>query len=381
MLYIHSPNAFDETALRIMGLSAKVNDNSIGRFGTGLKYAVAIILRNQGSLTIQRRSAPAITFRTSDAEFRGKSFTGIEMDCGNGWEKLPFTTDYGRDWDLWKAYRELVSNALDEGGDVTDTLTAAETVFEVEGLDEPHAQHDQIFLPESRQMFMRSRNIELDETPSSRVYYRGIYAADAPASLPFRVNILEEVALTEDRTIASSYIITRCVKDAILDDMNEHQVESIFRSRLWDKLQLNINSFDSPSAAFIATARTSSFVPNNVAAWLSRKNEESNQFRERQLTASDHRLIEEAMTIVKKLMPDAEQSELTFVNKLVDAFGLYDSQSGKCYISAMTFARGRDHLAATIYEELCHKHYGYRDESREFQEHLLQTLIATASRI
>lgn len=380
MIYIHSPNVFDETALRIMGLSAKVNDNSIGRFGTGLKYAVAIILRNGGSLTIQRRSAPAITFRTSDSEFRGKSFTGIEMNCGKGWEPLPFTTDYGRDWELWKAYRELVSNAYDEGGDVSDSLIAAETVFEVEGLAEPRQQHDSIFLAHERKKFFSHRELEIDPEPSSVVYYRNIRAAQLSESLPCRINILGEIKLTEDRTIASEYVIRTIVAYHVLRDMTEAQIETVFRSRLWDKLNCGIYYNDITSAAFMNVARTSAFVPNNVASWLSRKNEESNQFRERSLSASEQNLVSAAMTIVRKIMPDAEQSELTFVAKLVDTCGLYDTESGKCYIAATTFGKGRDHLAATIYEELCHKHYGYRDESRSFQEHLLQTLIGFASR-
>lgn len=381
MLYIHSPNHFDETALRIMGLSAKVNDNSIGRFGTGLKYAVAIILRTGGEITIERRSAPAITFRTSDAEFRGKAFVGIEMDCGNGWEKLPFTTDYGRDWDLWKAYRELVSNAYDEGGDVSDSLVADETVLEVRGLDEARKVHDLIFLAHERKVMHRSPNLELSAGVCQSVYYRNIRGRDFPKPIPMQVNILREINLTEDRTIANEYQIRSILEHDIKHLMTEQMVEECFRSRLWDNMACSMSSYDTPSEAFISTAKTSTFVPNNVASWLTKHNERSNQFRPRQMSSTDEAFVESALAIVRKLMPDASRDELTFVNKLVDAHGLYDSDSGNIYIAATTFSRGRDHLAATIYEELCHKHYGYQDESRSFQEHLLQTLIGMATRV
>jgi hypothetical protein len=45
----------DLRAVQIMGLNAKESKNPIGQFGTGLKYAIAVLLRNNCSVSIFRR--------------------------------------------------------------------------------------------------------------------------------------------------------------------------------------------------------------------------------------------------------------------------------------------------------------------------------------
>src|SRR5690606_20364037 len=86
-------------------------DNPIGMFGTGLKYAIAVLLRNGNCIEITNKDK-TYSFSIHDIDFRGKSFQQILC---NG-KKLPFTTEYGKNWELWQAYRELHSNTVDEEG-------------------------------------------------------------------------------------------------------------------------------------------------------------------------------------------------------------------------------------------------------------------------
>jgi hypothetical protein len=65
-----NPGEIDMTAISVMGLSAKESDSAIGRFGTGLKYAVAITLRLGGQITIWS-GLNHYTFEAKHIKFRG----------------------------------------------------------------------------------------------------------------------------------------------------------------------------------------------------------------------------------------------------------------------------------------------------------------------
>jgi hypothetical protein len=108
----------------MMGANVKVVDNPIGQFGTGLKYAVAVILRHGGTVRLFIETEE-YEFYVHEKDFRGKELQTVRMRKRHGtlarWmssRQLPFTLNYGRNWELWQAYRELESNARDErGGD------------------------------------------------------------------------------------------------------------------------------------------------------------------------------------------------------------------------------------------------------------------------
>jgi len=101
----------DLRAVRTFGVSAKDCKNPIGFFGTGLKYAIAICLRLGGTITLYR-GLERYEFSTSEATIRNSEFRIVTM---NG-EELGFTTDLGKTWEPWQAFRELYCNTMDEGG-------------------------------------------------------------------------------------------------------------------------------------------------------------------------------------------------------------------------------------------------------------------------
>jgi len=71
MIYFSNPGLIDLTGLKTFGLTSKAEQSDkIGRFGTGLKYAVAVILRKSGIMTIRRGSVTHV-LRTVPEEFRG----------------------------------------------------------------------------------------------------------------------------------------------------------------------------------------------------------------------------------------------------------------------------------------------------------------------
>lgn len=105
----------DLNAIAIMGVSVKTGDNPIGYFGTGLKFSIATLLRT-GHQVVLYRNGERIEFTAEPEVIRGERFERVLM----GAERLGFTTQLGRNWEPWQAYRELRCNCTDEGGVISD---------------------------------------------------------------------------------------------------------------------------------------------------------------------------------------------------------------------------------------------------------------------
>ena len=110
-LYFCNSGEFNPTAMLTFGVSAKEKENSIGKFGTGFKYAVAVILREGGSIKVKSFDKEYI-FTTKKETIRGKEFDVVYMNDQNA----GFTTHFGTNWEPWMAFRELYCNMLDEEG-------------------------------------------------------------------------------------------------------------------------------------------------------------------------------------------------------------------------------------------------------------------------
>lgn len=111
-LRIANDGILDIRLVALMGGTTKANDKfKIGQFGTGLKYTLAFLFRN--NLDFRIFAGPEeIKFHLEIEEIRGESFKII---CING-HRTSITTRMGLDWKAWMIAREIWCNALDEGG-------------------------------------------------------------------------------------------------------------------------------------------------------------------------------------------------------------------------------------------------------------------------
>jgi hypothetical protein len=114
-LRITSRGEIETEAFTLLGASAKNDENSIGLFGSGAKYAITSLLRNNIEFMVfsgKRR----ITITTKNVMFRDKHFKQVIV----AGKETSLTTRMGsesNDWDnSFAIFRELYSNALDEGG-------------------------------------------------------------------------------------------------------------------------------------------------------------------------------------------------------------------------------------------------------------------------
>lgn len=217
MSVVHvNPGLLDIRAITTFGLHAKPGtDTPIGKFGTGLKYAIAALVR-KGCKVQLFIGETEYEFYTKAAEFRGVDFSQVMMRKRKGllsrWsaEKLPFTTEHGKFWELWQAFRELHSNTIDEGGETffdpvvpTRNWTAPDkTVFVISGDEYTEAwkNRDKVFLPNALTSREGDDRVQVFNEPSEHMYWRGIRVYDLEKPSIYTYNILEDITLTEDRT-------------------------------------------------------------------------------------------------------------------------------------------------------------------------------------
>lgn len=218
MSIVHStPGLIDIRSFTTFGLHAKPNStNPIGKFGTGLKYAVATLLR----LGCKIRVFIGLTeyeFITVDDKFRDVDVKMCRMRKRTSilkkwsYEALPFTTEHGKFWEAWQAFREIESNTRDEGGTTSPNADPAvwykpesnTTLIVVEGEEYERAfnDRDKIFLPNALTAREGDSKVQVFNEPSDHLYWRGVRVFDLEKPSIYTYNILEEMTLTEDRTL------------------------------------------------------------------------------------------------------------------------------------------------------------------------------------
>jgi len=187
--------------ISVFGASAKSSQSSIGKFGTGLKYAIAILLREGIEISLWIKGSE-YKFGTADLNMRGKNFAQVTMN-GN---TLPFTTELGSHWELWQAYRELESNCRDENGhtEVWNDISYAtdgDVCFVVHSDEFAEFVDDtSVFL--DAQPDIENNNISVTFEPSNIIYNNGIKVYENEVAYANTYNLTGScVELTEDRTL------------------------------------------------------------------------------------------------------------------------------------------------------------------------------------
>ncbi len=217
-----TPGLIDIRAFTILGINSKPNSSSpIGYFGTGLKYAIAVLVRNKHPVTVWIGRTEYF-FEIKTEQFRDKDFDFIQMR-ERKWHPrkmlwlrpkftmLPFTTEFGKTWELWQAFRELESNTRDENGSTyissigdveqkPDDRKTTKIVVEGEDFVQEYLNREKTFLPDGLTQQVGTDELQVFERPSNHVYYRGMRVFDLPKPAQFTYNILRRIELTEDRT-------------------------------------------------------------------------------------------------------------------------------------------------------------------------------------
>lgn len=376
---------FDETFLEIMGLSAKIGEHPIGKFGTGLKIAIAVLLRTGHRVWLHRRGLESVEFTREKAVARGVEYERIRMD-----EKtLPFTTNLGREWEVWQAYRELRTNVMDENGFLSTERpeTMPQTVFEVRGSDMAavHGKPGTVFLDTEPEVTIDQ--VEFHPGPGEFVYFRGIrvHELDKPGVKTY--NILSGVDLTEDRTakffgfdIARkvSAAIAKC-DDPMLCFLALGKDENIFERTLsyHDAVDFRLLSDTFRAAAEMASGDLQN---HESARKIMEIAKQSRGFQKAKLQPIVRNTLERAERMACRAMGMLPPCEVMVAETLgTNIYGVYKRGESRVWVSLAAVDMGTEFLAATIMEEWMH-YLGYEDQSRELQNWLFQRLIQKSKR-
>ena len=379
MLYFTNPGELDPRLTQLFGVNVKPDSASpIGFFGTGLKYAIAVTLRLNGQITLHS-GLSTYTFHTRPTILRGKSFDLVYMHSAEGETQMPFTLELGKAWEPWMAYRELWSNAKDEGGTTSTTPTppsAGHTVIIVDCPSLEKAHRDRAtFLLESTPI-ASSTEVEIHRSPSKSLFYRGIKVHEFEKPGCYTYNLLSHTQLTEDRTLQSPWYAKREVLRGVVASGDQTIIghlllagEGLWEWETdWDLWGGSLPPVFNEVVTRLATNHRSK-LPRTILA-----HSKALPPLPYTLTPVETKMLHKAKAFLAKLHYDV-QAEIQVVESL-GAGVLGSVQGEKILLCKEAFRQGTKRLAGTLLEEHLHVTLRVRDYDAEMQNLLIDTIMS-----
>lgn len=394
MIIFQNPGLIDVDAITTMGVSVKEGDGAIGYFGTGLKFAIATILRHDCAITIYRGDE-ALEFTKESTTIRGENF---DMVCMNG-VRLGFTTLLGRKWEPWMAFRELASNCQDEDGryglpcqhhqapesqtreGFTTIVISGEAIMDV--------WPDRTTIMLEGEPILSNDLMEIREGPSRYVYYRGVRIATPPRPTALTYNMLGKIELTEDRTAKSWYALEMQIERGIgaLDD--QHMLRRILTcGELYQEHHMNVPAYGQPAEAFrevarelaLGTATEKNANPAAVQAARATAVDDMKVGDSAELSVVQTQMIDKAKAMLMAAGFDIGELPVLICDTL--GAGIHGmAKDGRIFLSLLAFSKGTREVAATLLEEYGHLKSGEADCTRGFQNWLFDQILSQAEQI
>lgn len=395
IISFQNEGAIDMRAVTTIGVSAKEGDSPIGYFGSGLKYAISVILRSGGSVTVWSGLSRYV-FAKAPVQVRGQDFEIITMTeygpgCKVGREprELGFTTRLGINWEGWQAFRELYCNTIDEAGEtIMDRVghkpREGATTIHVQGVvDIENAYTNRGAIVLTREPGWRLEGVDVHVGESNHIYYRGILAAEMQTSSAYCYNVLHPLVLTEDRTIKHVHLAHMAIARSVALCEDKQFIKewlSAPRDSFEHKLDLGVVQ-ERPSKAFLDAAEEVARqveLPCNLAVrGLLARYREDPGIQPAMLTAAQDRQMQEAKAIVHAMGYDISKSPVIVVEHL--GVGRLGTVLNKAIVlSKRAFDMGVKTVAGTLLEEHLHLEYQFQDCSRDFQNYLVDRLVTLA---
>lgn len=389
-------------ALTTMGVSVKNNDSAIGYFGTGFKFAVATLLR-EGQEVHVVTGGTRYEFFTSKEVIRGKEFDIVVLQERNpripggvSNQELGFTTDLGKDWELWQAYRELYCNALDEGGDAAHeadwehmlhnpALYRDETHVLVLGtkFEKVHGNRDHWFLPRDSMPTHTCNMCEAYPGKGDGLYYKGVRIADLRNPAGYNYNLLGHVDLTEDRTLKYSFRARWAVSSLIMQSEDKEFIERMVTrgpgTYEWD-IDFSEPSYN-PSQEFLDVVgnlrreTNKNLSPSAVAVHRTRVGMNVLPGEGLKLTTVQAKMLHRAIAACKAIGCNTDDYKVVVLETLGEGV-LGRAENFTIYLAECVFDQGTKMVAGTVLEEYIHLKHKLKDESRGMQNWLVDKIMS-----
>lgn len=228
-------------AYTVMGASAaRGKEEAIGQFGTGAKHAVALLMR-RGMSPVICLGYRRLTFDTRPITLSDVAFDQVVMYLGDEVQPLGFVTAMGAiDWDdPDMAFREFVSNALDQCSDTSDVrVEVVPEIVTAPGVSRiflPFTSEAAGFYQRLKQWFLRLDGTEVLEsgtvprrcrnfkhTQGANIYRKGVWVRELvcsdsaynPALFDYNINDLQIDEVRKANDSAALEGIARVLADA-----------------------------------------------------------------------------------------------------------------------------------------------------------------------
>ena len=415
MRYIKIKNegCVDVGAFMLLGASTKRNDSSkIGFFGSGLKYAIAVLLRNKVGFKIFS-GLQEIKVETMPEEFRGQIFNKIVI---NG-VPTTMTQEMGVDWKSWFSVREIYCNAIDEGKEDISVVNEIqqsddETHFYIE-LTESMKE----LLDNWNDYFCNKRNDVLYKDKDMTVYCGGDKALVYRKGVQcYAYKSFEEtyhsifhydlswVSINESRVLSGSYELHRRLPQELAKNASVQMIQKIFdgynKSFELDFYWRDVTFYNENWIEVIGGRQ---LIPHEFAgSFVGRMEQEkslilpskmihslANYFKGRVEIAGksdeygNHVVVEadkRQLYLIKESLDFLKESgfEVNYPIKVAlfnDKNVLGQANSTEIILSVNVFEHGRKKIVETIIEEAFHLESRYKDETRAFQDYLINKFV------
>lgn len=421
MKYIKISNKglIDINAFKLIGASTKREDSSkIGYFGSGLKYSMAYMLRNNLNFSVYSGDKE-IKIGTSNTNYRDVDFQVITIND----EPTSMTTAMGPSWLLWFVIREIYCNAIDEGSasiDMVDEieLNTDETSFYLEinsDIMEIVENWDYYFSMKRTNPIYDSNDIKLfNSNPNGILIYRkgvqchfdsytqGIFDYDFPNLTINESRVLDSmynskrIIMKWFATYAPENIISTLLHDFDIKDRNSTRFEF---DMPWDELtQVNKD-------VWTAAIKDRTLVIAEIAGHYAQQIESSrNEYlilpkylvEALERLVPDVKVLGESFNGYRFVLVDTNQKQEFLLKEAMKFFDeaqyqvkhdikiahfddklvLGMAKDDTILISEKVFNQGKRKLVEVIYEENEHILSGFGDETRSFQDHLISNVIS-----
>ena len=398
-------------ALTLVGASTKrFDDSKIGQFGTGNKFALAYLLRNGYKLRIFS-GEKEFEITTVEKALRDVIYDVIVI----AGQETSITTQMGKDWNLWQALREIYCNAMDEGceeiryqHDVTPK--EGETHFYIKKTDEIDEfffkNFDWFFSKYKKVLFENKYGQVLEKTGEKACIYRkGVCCHETDYPSLYDYNFFD-VTINEDRMLRYSWELSRYIYRLLLACDNEEIIKNILMNNhnmLEAVCDCSIDSLE-VSGTFIDVVKTLKLVPWNMYGYLQPEERiqfatiSSYLFDKLKPYLSNDNLGNNFKPYVNGIYRDYEPSEdeqtilegavqwfrnvdfhipyliKTAIFERKDTLGSVSQDS--ILISETCISEGIDCVVKTIMEEFIHIKYGCSDETRTFQNSIINEFFS-----
>jgi hypothetical protein len=389
-IIFENPGVIDARAIWTFGVNVKETENPVGYFGTGLKYAIAVLLRVGCSVTIH---AGEQTHRFSLAPFdmRGKRFDAITMDD----RELGFTTELGKNWEPWMAYRELHCNARDEDGRTYQLAEeqmlpaldgCTQIVVSGDAIESAHLMRNTFLLEGRAPRLTIPGKLEIYDGVSDHIFYRGIRAGSVPVGKRsrFTYNLIEQATLTEDRTLASGYDVVAVAERAIANSADAAFIEACVTEKSEDMMEAKMDFmfvYNTPSPTYFAVinelkrTRLTDLRDDAIKLFTKHVAKELAPAG-RSLTAIESAILAKAKDFVRSIGFPCEGHEIRVAETLgTGTLAVAMMRENRIVLSAELFRQGVRMVALGLVEEHLHLITGAADGSRALQTRLMHEII------